>query len=495
MYLQELLKYLMVAGLLLSSAETRATTADEQVCDSCVDEDGEDCALRTPGEWLTAESPDFLRSLFTADGRANPLKQQQWGPLGWEAGGELRYRHMHEENRLRAGGPGNTDYDLWRFLPHLQMSWQETASVYVQAIDASMSGLDAPYSPSQIDINRTDLLQCWADVRVLATEDATLKYRFGRQLLRYGGERLLSHLGWANTQRNFEGHKLLFAAADWDVDLFAMQSVNAAAGNTPRPTSFDRADQSRWISGIYSTWKGIENQTLDLYCIHFDESESSIALMDGRRTTIGTRLAGKQAAAESTAWSGVLSWDTEVAWQTGRDNFLSADARRVNAGMLASTVGYELSDVPLKPGAGGIFYYGTGDASPGSGNINTFYTMYPWGHAYWGQIDNFSGQNLIDYGVQGSLKPTEKLSLISQWHYFDLARAADRIYTISGTALAGSGDRHVGTELDLIANYNFSPAFSVQLGYLEFLYGAAVSRSALVRPDAQQIYAQVTWSF
>lgn len=55
MYLQELLKYLMAAGLLLSSAETRATTADEQVCDSYVDEDGEDCALRTPGEWLTAE--------------------------------------------------------------------------------------------------------------------------------------------------------------------------------------------------------------------------------------------------------------------------------------------------------------------------------------------------------------------------------------------------------------------------------------------------------
>ena len=157
-----------------------------------------------------------------------------------------------------------------------------------------MFGLDAPYTPSQIDINRTDLLQYYAELNVGDVGDGNLKYRYGRQFLQYGGQRLLSSLGWANTFRNFEGHKLVYSSDDWDIDAFAMQSVNAAAGNVPQSYSFDQIDKSRWISGVYSTWKGIENNNLDLYYLRFDETESSATLQDGRRNTLGARLAGKQ---------------------------------------------------------------------------------------------------------------------------------------------------------------------------------------------------------
>ena len=34
------------------------------------------------------------------------LKDQKAGDLTWSAGGEVRYRHMNERNRLRPGGPG-----------------------------------------------------------------------------------------------------------------------------------------------------------------------------------------------------------------------------------------------------------------------------------------------------------------------------------------------------------------------------------------------------
>ena len=302
-------------------------------------------------------------------------------------------------------------------------------------------------------------------------------------------------MAWANTYRNFEGHKLVYTSDDWDIDAFSMQSLNAAAGNTIRSYSFDHADQSRSISGVYSTWKGIENNNLDLYYLYFDESEPSATLMDGRRHTLGSRLAGKQPVKDGKTLVGTWNWDVEGAWQFGEDNFGSAAQRDVQAGMFGALGGYTLEDVAWKPGLGGIFYWGSGDNDPTTGDINTFTTLYPLGHAYWGQIDNFSGQNLLDYGVQASVKPCEKLAIVSQWHYFDLAQSSDAIYNIVGAALPGSGDRNIGNELDIVATYTHSKAFNLQLGYLLFFYGDAVNNGALARSDAEQFYLQATYNF
>ena len=423
------------------------------------------------------------------------LKNQKVGDLTYSAGAELRYRHMYEKNRLRPGGAGQSSYDLWRFTPYVQANYNNLIGGYVQAIDASMFGLDAPYTPSQIDINRTDLLQYYAELNVGDVGDGNLKYRYGRQFLQYGGQRLLSSLGWANTFRNFEGHKFIYTSDDWDVDAFAMQSVNAVSGNSLHQYSFDKPDQSRWISGVYSTWKGIENNAVDLYYLRFDESQSSTTLMDGTRNTLGARLAGKQPVKDGKKLVGTWNWDLEGAWQFGEDNFGSAAYRDVQAGMVGFLGGYTFEDVTWKPGLGGIFYWGSGDSDPTTGDVNTFYSLYPLGHAYWGQIDNFAGQNLLDYGVQASVKPHEKLSIVSQWHYFDLAQSSDRIYNIAGAALTGSGDRNVGNELDLVGTYTHSKSFNLQLGYLMFFYGDAVNNGGLARSDAEQFYLQGTYSF
>ena len=465
------------------------TSCTETAADGCGESVDVGCGY-VASDWET---------LFSKFGGDEPLlkclKDQKAGDLTYSAGGEIRYRYMDESNRLRPGGPGQSHYDLWRLTPYLQANYNDFIGGYVSAIDASMFGLDAPYTPSQIDINRADLLQYYVELKVGEIGDGTLKYRYGRQFLQYGGQRLLSSLAWANTFRNFEGHKFLYTSDDWDIDAFAMQSVNAVAGNSPHPHSFDTPDQSRWISGVYSTWKGLENNTLDLYYLRFDESESSTTLMDGTRNTLGARLAGKQPVKNGKTLVGTWNWDVEGAWQFGEDNFGSAAYRDVQAGMVGALGGYTFEDVTWKPGVGAIFYWGSGDNDPTSGDINTFYSLYPLGHAYWGQIDNFSGQNLLDYGVQASIKPHEKLAVVGQWHYFDLAQASDRIYNITGAALAGSGDRNVGNELDLVATYTHSKMFTVQLGYLMFFYGDAVNNGGLARADADQLYLQSTYSF
>jgi hypothetical protein len=425
----------------------------------------------------------------------NLPKDKKAGDFTYSVGGELRYRYMNESNRLRSPGPGAANYDLWRFTPYIKADYNDFIGGYVQAIDASMFGLDAPYSATPIDVNRTDILQMYAELNLGEIGDGQLKYRYGRQLLQYGGQRLLSPLGWANTVRNFEGHKLVYTSSDWDIDAFSMQSVNGASGNVSQPYSFDHANMSRQISGMYSTFKGIENNTYDFYYLYFDERNSSPTLMDGRRHTVGTRVAGKQPIKEGKKLVGTWNWDVEGAYQFGQDNFGSTDYRGVQAGMLGALGGYTFEDIPLKPSLGTIFYYGSGDKDPASGQINTFNTLYPLGHAYWGQIDNLAGQNLLDYGVQFGLKPHTKFNVVSQWHYFDQAQATDSIYNVAGAALPGSGSSNLGNELDIVGTYTYSKSFNMQAGYFWFFYGDAINKGPLARSDAEQFYLQLTYTF
>ena len=423
------------------------------------------------------------------------LKDQKAGGLKYSAGAELRYRYMNEQNRLRPGGPGHSGYDLWRFTPYVQANYNDFIGGYVQAIDASMFGLDAPYAPTAIDINRTDILQMYAELNLGEVGDRKLKYRYGRQFLQYGNQRLLSPLAWANTFRNFEGHKLMYTSTDWDVDGFTMRGVNGIAGNINRPYSFDQADQSRTISGIYATYKGIENNTFDFYYLYFDEQQPSATLMDGTRHTIGSRVAGKKPVKDGKKLVGTWTWDAEGAFQFGEDNFGSAAYRDVQAGMVGALGGYTFENVTWKPSLGSIFYWGSGDNDPTTGTISTFNTLYPLGHAYWGQIDNLAGQNLLDYGVQAGLKPHEKFTLVSQWHYFDQATASPVLYNVVGAALPGSGSSNLGNELDIVGTWTYSKAFNLQAGYFWFFYGDAINKGPLARSDAEQFYLQATYSF
>ena len=325
--LQALMLCCLGSGVCLASSQAKCVPDTASCCED--DSSTSGCAEAGCGEDIECGGCDYemfdceelFGSVLGDEPLLKGLKNQKVGSLTYSAGAELRYRHMNEKNRLRPGGPGQSSYELWRFTPYVQANYNDLVGGYVQAIDASMFGLDAPYTPSQIDVNRTDLLQYYAELNVGDVGDGNLKYRYGRQFLQYGGQRLLSSLGWANTFRNFEGHKLVYTSDNWDVDAFAMQSVNAVSGNDPQPYSFDRVDKSRWISGVYSTWKGIENNNLDLYYLRFDESDSSAALQDGRRNTLGARLAGKQLVKDGKTLVGTWNWDVEGAWQFGEDNF------------------------------------------------------------------------------------------------------------------------------------------------------------------------------
>jgi hypothetical protein len=408
---------------------------------------------------------------------------------------------LTEKQRISIlGDPARSTYHQWRFIPYLQLNYQDWLTGYVQAIDAPTFGEDLPQLP--IDENRADLLQYYVDLKLWSFETGDLRFRYGRQMLLYGSQHLVSPLAWANTFRNFEGYKLYYVGQSWNIDAFAVQPVNGAAGNTYRPRSFDTPDQSRWFSGVYTTYKDLPHSVVDLYWLWLNEQEPKLDRIDGNRHTVGARWAGGVPMTDEygdplMTWN----WDVEGAYQFGEDDFLTGANQDVQAGFVSLIAGPTFEQLPWTPTLSGIFYWGSGDRNPGDGTLGTFSTLFPLGHAYWGILDNFSGQNLIDYGVQLSVKPAQRLTFVTAWHWFDKAARQDAIYNIGGAPFGGVSTTaaNIGHELDLIATYRMSANLQVELGYSWFWYGPAVTRNPNLlvanRDDAEQFYLMVNWIF
>ncbi len=432
-------------------------------------------------------------------------------------GGEIRHRYMDENNRLRPGGPGRSTYDLLRWRQYVDLKWGNDFRVYVEGIDASI--FNNELAVTGIDKNRWDIQNAFFDLKIAERDDKPVYFRAGRQELLYGtpsgvspGQQLISPLDWANTRRNFEGFKLFSKGDTWDIDLFAVRPVNTAnptgpiggrpaatTGISPAAVNFfgthhDTADYSRWYSGVYSVYKGIKDNTIEPYYVWLqtDSAQHVLGWADGDRHTLGLRWTMTKPIKDECdqPWI-VFASDTEGAYQFGKDNGLN-----VQAGFFTTKLGTTFSQVTWTPQLSFIYYWGSGDSNPGDGKNTTYDVLVPLNHAYWGIIDNLSGQNLNDVALQGTIKPHAKLTGLAAMHWFTLASNSDRVYNVAGAPVGAAGTgTDVGQELDLIATYAHNPNFDVQFGYSWFWYGSHFSgpvNGPLGANDATQLYIQTS---
>lgn len=403
-------------------------------------------------------------------------------PFKFSTGGELRHRYMDESNRLRPGGPGDSDYQLWRWRHYVDMSIDDRVRFYIEGIDASSFGEELP--EQQIDVNRWDLLNAFVDVTILKDGSQSHVLRYGKQELLFGRQRLVSPLDYANTRRNFEGLRYLMKIPDWKLDAFLTNPLNSATGYRPVAefdNRFDTPNHDVLFGGVHTTYSGFENTLWDLYWFYLNAPNDPLR-PDGQRNTLGTRIARLFPTGD-----GVWDLDVEGAWQFGQDG-----PARIDAGMATAVLGHTWKTAPMTPRVSGLFYYGSGDKSVGDNSNNTFSILFPLGHAYWGITDNLSGQNLYDFSLQGDLKPTEKTTLTCAYHWFEMVSGDDRAYNVAGVPVGAPGNgTDLGDALDLYASYAFNPNFDIQIGYFWFWYGRFIDRTT-PRGDATQFYLQTS---
>src|SRR5262249_4339379 len=136
--------------------------------------------------------------------------------LLFSTGGEYRYRYNYEQNS-RLTGVNNT-YDLYRTRLYADVWYEDVFRVYTEFLYGDTVNQDLP--PLTRDVNRGDIQQLFADVKLLDLNGNPIYARVGRQELLYGSQRLISTNDWGNNRTRFDGVKAFYRSDKLDADVF-----------------------------------------------------------------------------------------------------------------------------------------------------------------------------------------------------------------------------------------------------------------------------------
>jgi Alginate export len=254
---------------------------------------------------------------------------------------------------------------------------------------------------------------------------------------------------------------------------------------------FDSPNLNHTFSGSWFAYKGVPEQTVDLYWL-WDWNTKFIAqnVTGGNRHTFGTRWLRNFPMTEGTTVTNTWHGEVEGGYQIGNDF-----GKNVNAGFVVAGLGHTWNQIPWEPSFWVYDDYASGSNNLKGGTTNTFAQQYGLVHAFLGQIDNIGRQNINDINGKFTVKPVKQFTAQAQYHWFDLANTGDVLYTVTGTPFGKPNTgKHVGEEFDLVGTYVFNPNFNVQVGYLWFFYGPMVENNS-PRGNAEQFYVQTTFSY
>ncbi|RIK74832.1 MAG: hypothetical protein DCC67_16090 [Planctomycetota bacterium] len=407
-----------------------------------------------------------------------PVRCGDWGTL--DIGGQLRERYHHEEGMGQdLAGPGtsrfqfnNHDFVLTRLRLYGDWKISDRLRIYQEGIYADTTDDDGTYLPRLIDRNYGDFLNLFADVVVM--DGATL--RVGRQELLYGNERLVSPLDWANTRRTFEGARVLMKGEDWTSDVFYTHFVPVV------PNELDEADYDQPFYGIYNTYSGVEDLTIDAYYLGYD-NQSVSHLPSGQSDfsihTLGLRLNG----ALTDNWL----FEMEGGPQFGRQSGLGLDHE---AAFVTAGIGRKLGDVlPWSPTLWAYYDYASGNNV--GGDFNRFNHLFPLAHKYFGFIDSVQRSNVEAPNLLLTATPSKDWSLLFWYWHFMANQENDVIPAIGGTPAQSTASKDYGDELDVIVRYNIAPRSNVLVGWSHLWRGSKI----LAPNDSDFIYSQWELNF
>ena len=411
-------------------------------------------------------------------------------------GGEERVQFKQENGGNNGKITGlNNNYQLLRLRVYMDLWYEDLVRVYVEYIDAETFNQNIPQLAT--DVNHSDILNAFADIKLGEFNDHPIYARLGRQELLYGSQRLISPLDWANTRRTFDGGKIFWHGDSWDVDAFWTRPV------VPNPDRLDSSDDKRQFGGIWTTYKIDKKQSVDLYYLYLDNAnpQTTGKVAGGRGgydvNTIGSRYSGDHKVESSFFCGdspGSLLWDCEGGYQFGEYT-----NRNVSAGFFTGGVGWAFSDLPMQPQVWAYYDWASGTPGlSGTGQFSTFNQLFPFGHYYFGAIDDVGRENINDLNFQGAIYPTKWITGLAQVHFFSLDQPADALhgvtpdYPIVRNSPKGDAGTTVGNEIDLLASFQIDRHSNVTFGYSKLFEGDYIRQTGpSVSPEF--IYAQYSF--
>ena len=167
-------------------------------------------------------------------------------------------------------------------------------------------------------------------------------------------------------------------------------------------------------------------------------------------------------------------------------------------------VGYWAKCVAWNPTA--WFYYDWASGDPtlnrAGTNYSTFNQLFPFGHYYFGFIDDVGRQNIHDINCQVSVNPQPWITVLAQYHLFFLDAPEDFLYNTASVGIrrnaAGTAGRIVGEEMDFLVNLHLTQHQDILVGYSRLFTGDFIRNTApnpAAALPAGLFYGQYTYKF
>ncbi len=394
-----------------------------------------------------------------------------------------------------------TDDAFWhqRFRLGVLTKICDWAKVYVQGQDSrefDSDRQDEPFVFGSEGDDAFDLYQGYVDIG--NEKKFPLTARLGRQVLSYGDERLIGGFDWNNLGRTFDAMKFQYTHSEskTTIDWFMGNVVTVEGydnGSTDR-FAFNESDSHDLFTGLYASSKVLSFQKTEAYVLYRNKDRNNPEVrtnggavsnsydMEQEVWTLGARMAST-----STEMLHGFDYELEGAFQRGAVgatqgvatlNPTPGDSKDLRAFATHAAAGYSLEETPWKPRFGVEYNFASGDGDPNDGNSGTFMNLYPTNHKFYGYMDVVSWKNIHNMAYTLSAKPTSKITLKLDHHFFWLADPNDALYRANGVTqvrtvngAAQSASSYVGHEVDLTGYYQYSKWLSFMVGYSHFFAG------------------------
>jgi len=456
------------------------------------------------------------------------LRQDDPYMSAWDFGGLARIRYEIKDGGGIAGVPGSMDFRANNvdnqndyFIERIQLRAAYTAkwwSIYAEG-RSSLAQEDERFAYTGTPIHKgegpesdpIDLHQAYFTLGNHKEFPVSLKV--GRQELSYADERLVGAAFWHNIGRVFDAAKVRWQTEWFGADFFTGRPV------IPVDDEFNVSNDYENFSGVWASTAKVPHHALDLLFLSRNASgdapiavsQPQVPLPSPRDIySIGTRLRSKPG--DFGGWDYTL--DAIGQFGNFRDLRAGAPAGRLDhqAYAYVANFGYTFNDCPAKPRLAIEYSHASGDSNPNDDVHETFDTLYPTVHKFYGYADFVTLQNIHDLRPMLTLKPTPRLSVAIEGHLFWLADTHDSFYNIGGAPRGGIGttpgngyginpsySSSLGAEIDLVAGYALTRYAQLEAGFSHFFTDSYID-SSLSNPnfgsqDANWAYLQLLVRF
>jgi hypothetical protein len=306
----------------------------------------------------------------------------------------------------------------------------------------------------------------------------------GRQVLLFGDERVIGPSNWLNVGRTFDVARVDLHHPGYEVAVFGSSVVPGSN------TFLHRAIPGNNFYGIYGSFKNIiPRATFEPYVLwRLAPGNFGLPETVGRghlnEVTIGLHLKGTLPAE--------FDYDTEFDGQKGSLGPSSIGAWAGYAG-----VGKTFPHVAAAPRVFIEGNYASGTKNPGGRDWNTFDQLYPSNHDKFGFTDQVGRRNLVQFRAGVEENVGKKWKFKQAFEGFWLATSNDNFYASSGAISVPAhpgASRHIGNELDLVAEYTMNKGLNFGFGYARLLAGQFL-KTTTAGHDYSYPFAYVEYNF